>query len=68
MGKDAANADAMVTIPRSAFVAAVLGDRSIADEIQRGEAIVDGKAAVVTQLFALFDHSVTAFPIVEPRG
>jgi len=67
VGKDAANADATVTIPRSVFAAAVLGERSIADEIRRGEAIVDGKAAVVTQLFGLFDDFDTAFPIVEPR-
>jgi hypothetical protein len=29
--------------------------------------MVDGKAAVVTQLFGLFDDFDTAFPIVEPR-
>ena len=67
VGKDAASADATVTIPRSVFAAAVLGERSIADEIRRGEAVVDGKAAVVTQLFGLFDDFDTAFPIVEPR-
>jgi alkyl sulfatase BDS1-like metallo-beta-lactamase superfamily hydrolase len=67
IGKDASNADATVTIPRSVFAAAVLGERSIADEIRRREAIVDGNAAVVTQLFGLFDDFDTAFPIVEPR-
>jgi len=59
--------DTKETIPRSVFAAAVLGERSIADEIRRGEAVVDGKAAVVTQLFGLFDDFDTAFPIVEPR-
>ena len=52
IGKDAAKADATVTIPRAVFEQVVLGQRSMAD---------------ATQLFGLFDDFDTAFPIAEPR-
>ena len=45
----------------------MLGQRSMADAIQVGDATVDGNATRVTQLFGLFDDFDTAFPIVEPR-
>jgi alkyl sulfatase BDS1-like metallo-beta-lactamase superfamily hydrolase len=67
MGKDAANADATVTMPRALFEAAVLGQGAIAGAIQRRDAAVAGNAIRVFQLFALFDDSDAAFSIVEPR-
>jgi alkyl sulfatase BDS1-like metallo-beta-lactamase superfamily hydrolase len=68
MEKDAANADATVTMPRAIFEMVVMGKDTIADAIQRGEATVAGNAARVTQLLGLFDDFDAAFPIVEPRS
>jgi alkyl sulfatase BDS1-like metallo-beta-lactamase superfamily hydrolase len=48
IGKDAANADATVSIPRAVFEAVVLGQRSMTDAIQAGEARVVGNATRVT--------------------
>ena len=67
MGKDASPADATVAMPRAVFETVVLGQRSMADAIQAGAAIVNGDAARVTQLFGLFDDFDAQFPIVEPR-
>ena len=67
IGKTAAKADATVTAPRTVLEAVILKQRDISDAIQRGDAAVDGNAARVTQLFALFDDFDAAFPIVEPR-
>jgi alkyl sulfatase BDS1-like metallo-beta-lactamase superfamily hydrolase len=67
IGKDAAKADATVTMPRAVFERVVLGQRSMADAIQVGDATVEGNASLVTQLFGLFDDFDAAFPIVEPR-
>ena len=67
IGKDAANAVATVTMTRALFQAAVMGQRAIADAIQRGDAEVVGNATRVTQLFGLLEDFDAAFPIVEPR-
>ncbi len=61
IGKDAAKADATVTIPRAVFEQVVLGQRSMADAIKVGDAAVVGNATRVTQLFGLFDDFDTAF-------
>ena len=68
MGKEAGNGDATVTIPRAVFEAVVLGQRAMAEAIQRGDATVTGNSARVIQLFGLFDDFDAAFPIVEPRS
>jgi alkyl sulfatase BDS1-like metallo-beta-lactamase superfamily hydrolase len=44
IGKDAAKADATVTIPRAVFEQVVLGQRSMADAIKVGDAAVVGNA------------------------
>ena len=67
IGKDAAKADATVTMPRAVFEQVVLTQRLMADAIKAGDAKVDGNATRVIQLFGLFDDFDTAFPIVEPR-
>ena len=66
-GKDAANADATVTMPRAVFERIVMDQRAAAGAIQRGEATVAGDASRVMQLFGLLDDFDAAFPIVEPR-
>jgi len=67
MGKDAPPADATVAMPRAVFETVVLGQRSMAEAIQAGAAMVSGDAACVTQMFGLFDDFDIQFPIVEPR-
>jgi alkyl sulfatase BDS1-like metallo-beta-lactamase superfamily hydrolase len=67
IGKDVGDADATVTMRRKVFEALILGQRVMADAIQRGDAAVTGNATRVTQLFGLFDDFDVAFPIVEPR-
>jgi alkyl sulfatase BDS1-like metallo-beta-lactamase superfamily hydrolase len=66
--KAAANADATVTMPRAIFEMVIMGKHTIADAIQRNEAMVAGNAARVTQLLGLLDDFDAAFPIVEPRS
>ena len=67
IGKNAAKADATVTVSRAVFEAVVLKQRDMSDALQRGDAAVVGNATPVTQLFGLFDDFDAAFPIVEPR-
>jgi alkyl sulfatase BDS1-like metallo-beta-lactamase superfamily hydrolase len=67
MGKEAGNADVTVTIPRAVFESVVLGQRAMAETIERGDATVTGNSGRLIQLFGLFDDFDGAFPIVEPR-
>ena len=68
LGKEASNADATVIIARAVFESVVLGQRTMAEAIQRGDATVTGNSTRVVQLFGLFDDFDATFPIVEPRS
>src|SRR5215471_18020168 len=68
LGKEASNPDATVTIARAVFESVVLGQRTMAEAIQRGDATVTGNSTRVVQLFGLFDDFDATFPIVEPRS
>ena len=67
VGKDAAGADATVTLTRLVYEAAILRQRTLADALQRGELTVAGNAGRMTELMALFDDFDSGFAIVEPR-
>jgi alkyl sulfatase BDS1-like metallo-beta-lactamase superfamily hydrolase len=67
MEKNDARADATVTIPRAAFEAVILRQRTIDDVIQKGDVTISGNAGRLTQLIGLLDDFDAAFPIVEPR-
>ena len=67
MGKDAAGADATVTVPRAALESVMLRQRTIDDVISKGEAAIAGNASRVTQLIGVLDDFDAAFPLIEPR-
>ena len=67
IGKDAKDADATVTLTRPVFEAAILGQRTLADALQRGELPVAGNPGPLSELMALFDDFDAGFAIVEPR-
>ena len=67
VGKNAAGADATVTLTRPVLEAAILTQRTLADALQLGELAVAGNAARVNELMALFDDFDAGFAIVEPR-
>jgi alkyl sulfatase BDS1-like metallo-beta-lactamase superfamily hydrolase len=67
IGKDAADADATITIPRATFESVILKQITIGDVMRQKEATVSGDASRVSQLIGFLDDFDAAFPIVEPR-
>ena len=66
-GRQAKNADATVTLTRSAFDALLLQRRTVATAVEAGEITISGDATKLIELFALMDEFDAAFEIVEPR-
>jgi len=66
-GKTAADAVATVTAPRPVLEAVILGQRTLADALQRSDITISGNASRVSDLMALLDDFEAGFPIVEPR-
>ena len=67
VGKTDASANTSVAMPRAMFEIVILGLRTMADAITKGDANITGDEARVTQLLGLLDEFDSAFPIVEPR-
>jgi alkyl sulfatase BDS1-like metallo-beta-lactamase superfamily hydrolase len=65
-GKTAPNADVTVSTTRTAFHSVVLGQRTLADAMERREITTTGDAKAVAMLFALIVDFDASFPLVEP--
>jgi alkyl sulfatase BDS1-like metallo-beta-lactamase superfamily hydrolase len=67
VNKQAADADASLTLTRDTLNAIVLRRVTISDAIQSGQVKVIGEAAKAGELFSLFDTFNPNFEIVEPK-
>ncbi len=67
-GRAAGSTQATIALTRAAFESLVLRQRTPADAQARGDLRIEGDAARLAELFALFDDVDPAFPIVEPRA
>src|SRR6266481_3777423 len=65
-GKTALNAVTAVTTTRTAFESVILGQRTLADAMNKHEFTTVGDAKAVSDLFALLVDFGTGFPVVEP--
>jgi alkyl sulfatase BDS1-like metallo-beta-lactamase superfamily hydrolase len=65
-GKNAANAVATVTATRAAFESVILGQRALADAMERREITAIGDAQAVSRLLALLVDFESGFPVIEP--
>ncbi len=65
-GKTAPNAVTAVTTTRTAFEGVILGQRTLADAMNKHEFTTVGDAKAVSDLFALLVDFKTGFPVVEP--
>jgi alkyl sulfatase BDS1-like metallo-beta-lactamase superfamily hydrolase len=65
-GKTAPNAAAQVTTTRTVFENVILGQRTLADAIERREIATTGDAKAVSHFWALLVDFDTGFPLVEP--
>jgi alkyl sulfatase BDS1-like metallo-beta-lactamase superfamily hydrolase len=65
-GKPAPDAEAGVTTTRPVFEAVVLGQRTLADALDRGAIRVNGNVKAVQDLWSLFVDFQTGVPIVTP--
>ena len=65
-GKTAPDAVAAVTATRLALESVILGQRTLADAIRRGDIKIAGAAGRVSDLMALLDDFEAGFPIIEP--
>ena len=65
-GKTASQPHAAVSTTRGVFEALVLGQRTVADAVAKGEIITTGDADAVGRLFALLVDFNPAFPLIEP--
>jgi alkyl sulfatase BDS1-like metallo-beta-lactamase superfamily hydrolase len=66
--KIAPDAETTVTTTRPVFEAVVLGQRTLADVLDRREFATRGNAQAVRDLWALLVDFHSAFPIVAPAG
>jgi linear primary-alkylsulfatase len=66
--KIAPNADTTVTTTRPVFEAVILGQRTLADALDRGEITTSGNAKAVRDLWALLVDFRSGFPMVTPAG
>jgi alkyl sulfatase BDS1-like metallo-beta-lactamase superfamily hydrolase len=66
-GKFAPNAVTTMTTTRPVFESVILGQRKLADAMDRHEITTVGDANSVSDLFALLVDFDTGFPVVEPR-
>jgi alkyl sulfatase BDS1-like metallo-beta-lactamase superfamily hydrolase len=66
LGHTAEEADATVTLTRSALDRVILGEKTLADEVSSGETAVEPNSAPLEKLVSLLDTFEFWFPIVEP--
>jgi alkyl sulfatase BDS1-like metallo-beta-lactamase superfamily hydrolase len=66
LGHAAEEADATVTLTRSALDRVIVGDVTLADEVSSGEITVEPDSAPLEKLVSLLDTFEFWFPIIEP--
>jgi alkyl sulfatase BDS1-like metallo-beta-lactamase superfamily hydrolase len=66
LGHTTEDADATVTLTRSALDRVILGEKTLADEVSSGEIAVEPDSAPLEKLVALLDSFEFWFPIIEP--
>jgi alkyl sulfatase BDS1-like metallo-beta-lactamase superfamily hydrolase len=66
-GKTDPKATATVTTTRSVFERIILGQRTLADGLERGDVTTSGNRKAVVDFWALLVDFRTGFPIVEPQ-
>ena len=66
LGHTAEEADATVTLTRSALDRVIVGEKTLADEMSSGEISVEPDPAPLEKLVSLLDTFEFWFPIVEP--
>ena len=66
--KIAPNADTTVTTTRPVFEAVILGQRTLADALDRSEIATSGNVNAVRDLWTLLADFHSGFPIVAPAG
>ena len=66
LGHTTEDADASVTLTRSALNRVIVGDKTLADEVSSGEITIDPDIAPLEQLVSLLDTFEFWFPIIEP--
>jgi len=65
-GKADPNAGVTVTTTRGVFESVILGQRTLADALQRGDIATSGDAKALVDFWALLIDFRTGFPVVEP--
>ena len=66
LGHATEDADATVTLTRSALDRVIVGEKTLADEVSSGEITVEPDSAPLEKLVSLLDTFELWFPIVEP--
>ena len=66
LGQTTEEADATVTLTRGALDRVIVGEKTLADEVDSGEITVDPDSAPLEKLVSLLDTFEFWFPIVEP--
>jgi alkyl sulfatase BDS1-like metallo-beta-lactamase superfamily hydrolase len=66
VGKQAADADATVTLARPAIDAVLLGQAKLEDQVKSGKITIGGDGAKLGELFGLLDKPNPTFNIVTP--
>ena len=67
MGKQAANADATVTLNRSTLDAITLRQKTFPEAVKAGEVKIQGTGAKLQELLGMLDEFDPMFDIVTPR-
>jgi alkyl sulfatase BDS1-like metallo-beta-lactamase superfamily hydrolase len=67
-GKTDPNAETTVTTTRTVFEAVILGQRTLADAVERQDIATSGNIKAVFDLWGLLVDFQTGFPVVEPAG
>jgi alkyl sulfatase BDS1-like metallo-beta-lactamase superfamily hydrolase len=66
LGHTTEEADATVTLTRSALDRVIVGEETLADEVSSGEITVEPNSAPLEKLVSLLDTFEFWFPIIEP--
>jgi alkyl sulfatase BDS1-like metallo-beta-lactamase superfamily hydrolase len=64
--RQAANADATVTLERGTLNRLILSELSLSDAMQQGLLAIAGRAAKLAELFGLLDDFTLGFEVIEP--
>ena len=66
LGQTTEEADATVTLTRGALDRVIVGEKTLADEVNSGEITVEPDSAPLEKLVSLLDTFEFWFPIIEP--